>query len=187
MRNAIIFGHIRAYFVRNVQVHKEDILSHLRICYNKKPEYSDMPGYDILCCSRNCNILSHHALPQNIANMIFVNLLLQKYDEICFAFTATHKYIFRHTASHQGMSSFHWGSRVTSRCTGDAQRHCSSSCDMEPLTEVLRALRRCCAVLIYCKSITKTSIQSCEVSSDSVQKCKSSQEFSTANKNELLT
>ena len=41
--------------------------------------------------------------------MIFVNLLLQKYDKIYFGFTATRKFIFRHTASHQGMSTSHWG------------------------------------------------------------------------------
>ena len=60
--------------------------------------------------TRNCNITSHHALPQNIANMIFVNLLLQKYDEMCLVFTATRKIIFHHTVSHQGMSTSHWAS-----------------------------------------------------------------------------
>jgi len=73
-------------------------------------------------CTRNCNILSHHALPQNIANMIFVNLLLQKYDEMCLVFTATRKIIFHHTASHQGMSTSHWASTpVHARASSNAQ------------------------------------------------------------------
>ena len=81
--------------------------------YNEKLEYSDMPGCDVLCHAQNCNTLSHHALPQNIANVIFVNLLLQKYDGICFVFTATRKFIFCYTVSHQGMSTSHWDSGMT--------------------------------------------------------------------------
>ena len=96
--------------VRNAKVCKEDILSHPGIYYNEEFEHDNMFGYDILCRALNRNILSHHALPQNIANMIFVNLLLQKYDKVCFAFTATCKFTSRHTVSHQGMSTSHWGS-----------------------------------------------------------------------------
>ena len=108
--NGIIFCHIRAYLVGNAKVCKKDILSHPGIYYNEEFEHDNMFRYDILCRALNRNILSHHALPQNIINMIFVNLLLQKCDKVCFAFTATCKFTSRHTASHQGMSTSHWGS-----------------------------------------------------------------------------
>ena len=36
-------------FCKKCKVHKEDILSHPRICYNKELEHGDMPGYDTLC------------------------------------------------------------------------------------------------------------------------------------------
>ena len=65
----------------------------------------DMPKCDILCRAPNRNILSRHALPHNIANVIFVNLLLQKCDGTCFAVTATHKFTSRPLASRQGMST----------------------------------------------------------------------------------
>ena len=69
-----------------------------------------MPGYDILCHAQNYNILSHHTLPQNIANMIFVRVLLQECVGICLAFAASLKTISCHTVSHQGMSTSHWAS-----------------------------------------------------------------------------
>ena len=87
----------------------------------------DMPEYDILCRAPNRNILSCHTPPQNIANVIFVNLLLQKCDGTCFAVTATHKFTSRPLASRQGMSSSHWGSRTQ----GYSLRQCTHSRNAE--------------------------------------------------------
>ena len=67
--NGIIFCHIRAYLVGNAKVCKKDILSHPGIYCNEEFEHDNMFGYDILCRALNRNILSHHALPQNIVNI----------------------------------------------------------------------------------------------------------------------